>query len=246
MHYAASVHLFSSLDRFNTKLPERLHIDYAKKAYRASNKWNYVTQMTTWLRQQDSMFLMELYLSWSRSLPSECPIPPSQSPPLFTELGDRGSDQEDSSEQVDEMVRRPNEALDTSLFTQRLDNFVMLSRTCGYHLPRSCPLSGVHISLMQENHHAPLLSQALEQYIRGLHPQLCTTQIWPVKQRNVYKSISLLTPPHKHISATKRIFKLHASITYPTTPMTFNTALIIEDPGLYHGMGMTGDCCFGS
>jgi len=50
MHYAASVRLFGSLDGFNTELPERLHIDYAKKAYRASNKRNYVTQMTTWLR----------------------------------------------------------------------------------------------------------------------------------------------------------------------------------------------------
>ena len=49
MHYAASVCLFGSLDGFNTELPEQLHINYAKKAYRASNKWNYVTQMTTWL-----------------------------------------------------------------------------------------------------------------------------------------------------------------------------------------------------
>ncbi|KIM50689.1 hypothetical protein SCLCIDRAFT_144850 [Scleroderma citrinum Foug A] len=95
---------------------------------------------------------------------------------------------------------------------------------------------------MQERHHAPLLTQALKQYIWGLHPQLHTTQIQLVNQLNVYKSISLLTPPCKHVSDTKRIFKLCASITYPTIPMTFNTALIIEDPRLYNGMGMTGDC----
>ena len=136
MHYAASVHLFGSLDGFNTKLPEQLHINYAKKAYRASNKWNYVTQMTTWLQQQDSMFLMELYLSWSHSSSGKCPIPSSQSPPSFTKPDDRGSDKgSDSSEQVDETVRHPNEAPDTSLSMQCLNNFVMLSRTCGYHLP---------------------------------------------------------------------------------------------------------------
>jgi len=95
---------------------------------------------------------------------------------------------------------------------------------------------------VQENHHAPLLSQALKQYIWGSHPQLHTTQIRLVKQLDVYKSISILTPPHKHVSATKRIFKLRGSITYSTAPMTFDMALIIEDPGLYNGMGMTGDC----
>jgi len=140
----------------------------------------------------------------SHLLSGECPIPSSQSPPSFTEPDDRGSDKGDSSEQVDEMARHPNEASATLLFTQCLDNkFVMLSRTRGYHLPRSCPLPGVHISFVQENHHAPLLSQALEQYIRGSHPQLRTTQIRPVKQLDVYKSISILMPPRKHISATK-------------------------------------------
>ena len=187
------------------------------------------------------------YLSWSHSLSSECPIPSLQSPPSFTKPDDRGSDKGDSSEQVDETARHPNEASATSLFTQCLDNkFVMLSRTCGYNLPQLCPLPGVHISFVQENHHAPLLSQALEQYIWGSHPQLCTTQIWPVKQLDVYKSISILTPPCKHVSATKQIFKLHGSITYSTAPMTFDTALIIEDPGLYNGMGMTSDCDSGS
>jgi len=182
------------------------------------------------------------YLSWSHSLSSECPIPSLQSPPSFTKPDDRGSDKgSDSSEQVDKTARHSNEAPDTSLFTQCLNNFVMLSRTRGYHLPQSCPLPGVHISFMQENHHAPLLSQALEQYIQGSHSQLCTTQIWLVKQLDVYKSISILMPPCKHVSATKQIFKLHGSITYSTAPMMFDTALIIEDHGLYNSMGMTGD-----
>jgi len=41
LHYTASIHLFGSADGFNMKLPERLHINFAKKAYRSSNKQDY-------------------------------------------------------------------------------------------------------------------------------------------------------------------------------------------------------------
>jgi hypothetical protein len=37
-HYIHSISLFGAADGFNTELPERLHIDFAKDAYRASNK----------------------------------------------------------------------------------------------------------------------------------------------------------------------------------------------------------------
>ncbi|KAG1897031.1 uncharacterized protein F5891DRAFT_1130082 [Suillus fuscotomentosus] len=40
-HFVKSITLFGSTDGFNTELPERLHIDFAKDAYRASNKCDY-------------------------------------------------------------------------------------------------------------------------------------------------------------------------------------------------------------
>jgi hypothetical protein len=49
VHYFAAIQSRGSLDGFNTESPERLHIDYAKEAYRASNKKDYVQQMTVWL-----------------------------------------------------------------------------------------------------------------------------------------------------------------------------------------------------
>ncbi|KAF8440917.1 hypothetical protein L210DRAFT_961883 [Boletus edulis BED1] len=52
-HYTASIYLFGSADGFNTEVPECLHIDLAKWAYRASNRQDYVIQMTTWLQCQD-------------------------------------------------------------------------------------------------------------------------------------------------------------------------------------------------
>ena len=67
LHYSMSIRLFGSADSFNMELPERLHIDLAKKAYRSSNKQDYTYQMTTWLRRQDAIYLKESFLAWHRN-----------------------------------------------------------------------------------------------------------------------------------------------------------------------------------
>ncbi|KAF7348893.1 hypothetical protein MVEN_01409500 [Mycena venus] len=41
-HYTPKIRLFGSADEFNTEAPERLHINYAKEGYRASNKKDYI------------------------------------------------------------------------------------------------------------------------------------------------------------------------------------------------------------
>ncbi|KIJ12244.1 hypothetical protein PAXINDRAFT_14868 [Paxillus involutus ATCC 200175] len=64
VHYAMSIRLLGSADGLNTELPEHLHIDLAKRAYRASNRRDYVIQMTRWLQHQDSIYLQDLYLAW--------------------------------------------------------------------------------------------------------------------------------------------------------------------------------------
>ncbi|KAG2368451.1 hypothetical protein BDR07DRAFT_1508407 [Suillus spraguei] len=63
-HYVQSILLYGTTDGFNTELPERLHIDFAKEAYRASNKWDYEEQMALWLQHQEAMFLRNSYLEW--------------------------------------------------------------------------------------------------------------------------------------------------------------------------------------
>ena len=43
IHYIHSVKTHRTADEYNTESPEQLHIDYAKDAYRASNKHDYVS-----------------------------------------------------------------------------------------------------------------------------------------------------------------------------------------------------------
>jgi len=63
-HYVASIMALGSADGYNTELPERLHIDYAKDAYDASNKRDYTEQMALWLQRQEAISLRRAYLAW--------------------------------------------------------------------------------------------------------------------------------------------------------------------------------------
>ncbi|KAJ6606839.1 hypothetical protein B0H10DRAFT_2166969 [Mycena sp. CBHHK59/15] len=64
-HYEPLILLFGSADGFNTESPERLHIDYAKNAYRASNRKDYINQMTLWLTRQEAIARFSHYLESS-------------------------------------------------------------------------------------------------------------------------------------------------------------------------------------
>ena len=64
VHYVASIRALGSADGYNTEYPERLHIDYAKDAYRASNKRDYVEQMALWLQCQEAINYKTAYLTW--------------------------------------------------------------------------------------------------------------------------------------------------------------------------------------
>ncbi|KAI0070500.1 hypothetical protein K474DRAFT_1608585 [Panus rudis PR-1116 ss-1] len=64
IHYIDSIRRKGALDGFNTELSERLHIDFAKEAYRAGNHRDYIAFMTQWLFRQEKLNLRERYLRW--------------------------------------------------------------------------------------------------------------------------------------------------------------------------------------
>ncbi|KAI0688324.1 hypothetical protein BC835DRAFT_1550045 [Cytidiella melzeri] len=63
-HYLESIRLLGTADGYNSEGPERLHIDFAKVGYRASNRKQYIHQMTVWLDRQDAVRRFEAYLRW--------------------------------------------------------------------------------------------------------------------------------------------------------------------------------------
>ena len=55
IHYRTSIALFGTADNYNTEQSERLHIDFAKDAYRATNRRDQYPQMTTWLEHREKV-----------------------------------------------------------------------------------------------------------------------------------------------------------------------------------------------
>ncbi|TFK62068.1 hypothetical protein BDN72DRAFT_730315, partial [Pluteus cervinus] len=76
-HYASYIHLMGTADGYNTELSERLHIDYAKKGFRASNRRDYVEQMALWLQRQEAIVLRDKYLDDSEEALETVLIPTS-------------------------------------------------------------------------------------------------------------------------------------------------------------------------
>lgn len=65
IHYCASIQSRGSQDGYNTENLECFHIDFAKEAYCASYKHDYVKQMTTWMGQREAAAHFRAYLDWA-------------------------------------------------------------------------------------------------------------------------------------------------------------------------------------
>ncbi|KAF8879110.1 hypothetical protein CPB84DRAFT_1817458 [Gymnopilus junonius] len=60
-HYIESIKLFGTTDNYNTETFERLHIDFAKLGWRASNHRDEFPQMICWLSRQEKIAGFEAY-----------------------------------------------------------------------------------------------------------------------------------------------------------------------------------------
>ncbi|KAI0631297.1 hypothetical protein C8Q77DRAFT_1062323 [Trametes polyzona] len=67
-HYIQSIRLFGTTDNYDTQYTERLHIDFAKDAYRATNCRDELPQMTTWLERREKVLRHHAYVQWCLEL----------------------------------------------------------------------------------------------------------------------------------------------------------------------------------
>ncbi|KIY43176.1 hypothetical protein FISHEDRAFT_8353, partial [Fistulina hepatica ATCC 64428] len=61
-HYLDSIPRMGTTDNYNTEMFERLHIDFAKKGWRASNHRDEFPQMIRWLSRQEKMVAFRKYI----------------------------------------------------------------------------------------------------------------------------------------------------------------------------------------
>ncbi|KAJ3925746.1 MAG: hypothetical protein NXY57DRAFT_906700 [Lentinula lateritia] len=94
-HYSRAIKYFGTTDNYNTETTERLHIDFAKEAYRASNHKDEYTQMTRWLERREKIIQHSNYISWRLDsleesvIPSTLPVSPPMLPVYYNTIGER-------------------------------------------------------------------------------------------------------------------------------------------------------------
>ncbi|KIY60818.1 hypothetical protein CYLTODRAFT_460385 [Cylindrobasidium torrendii FP15055 ss-10] len=68
VHYVDGIRLFGMTNNFNMEMFERLHIEFAKNGWRASNRRDEFPQMTEWVTRQETVHDFEHFVVW---LPQE-------------------------------------------------------------------------------------------------------------------------------------------------------------------------------
>ncbi|KAJ7155600.1 hypothetical protein C8R46DRAFT_1004815 [Mycena filopes] len=74
VHYVDSIRMLGTTDNYNTEMFERLHIDFAKKGWRASNRRDEFPQMILWLQRQEKVASFSTYQAWLES--TQTPVLP--------------------------------------------------------------------------------------------------------------------------------------------------------------------------
>ncbi|KAG1835333.1 hypothetical protein DFJ58DRAFT_908621 [Suillus subalutaceus] len=232
MHYNDTIRVLGSADGFNTELPERPHIDFAKRAYRASNRRDYVIQMTTWLRRQESIHIQDAYLRWWGS-----------QHPVNQGSNSLEQDSDASGSDSDSDGTGPGQfCIDLPCQVQR---FTMVTGSHGYFVPRTCPFPNSTIQRLLNEHGASLFIPSLEAFLRIHVPSWSHRKLTPQDRVNVYKYLKILSPAQPHINNRKCLFKVRASPVIPATdvrrppaPAHFDSVLVIEDENEYSGEGL--------
>lgn len=144
-HYVEMIRLFGTTDNYNTEMFERLHIDFAKKGYRASNKRNEFPQMTQWLTRQENVESFDRYVEWGltcRQRSLEPAPPPAPAAPRIA---------------VPKTPTTPNKSIDRIEKTHKIPSF-------SNHLKEYLNLYLRKPSTILESHYHSLPFQGLDTY----------------------------------------------------------------------------------
>jgi hypothetical protein len=145
LHYVTSIISRGSADGFNTESTEQLHIDYAKDAYCATNKRDYVEQMTTWLKRQEAVDQFSAYLDWLTNVDLD-----------DGEETDAGEEDEDEDETVIQARDPPQAKVPTRITSQ---SFVLAAEPG--------PFPSTRVDRITTDFRCTHFLEALTSYIRG-------------------------------------------------------------------------------
>ncbi|KAI0665542.1 hypothetical protein C8Q78DRAFT_1072936 [Trametes maxima] len=240
IHYVEAIERLGCLDGVNTESSERLHIDYAKKAYRATSRKDYVSQMTLWLQRQEAVVRRDAYLAWvNQELERELEEDKLRFEDVDGEYdpkdGGKGDEcEEDDSAQDDDFVQPAN--------VQVLRDLVHSNVSRAYQLPLTPSARRVSLDTLITRYGATDILLELNEFLREAHPanlQLTAHTL----HLDVFHSVAILLPANVHFANEKRLCKVRAVPATPrdndrkATAARFDCALFIQDEECFRSVG---------
>ncbi|KAF8954047.1 hypothetical protein BDZ97DRAFT_1742679 [Flammula alnicola] len=225
-HYLDSIMALGSPDGYNTEFPERLHIDFAKNAYRASNKRDYTEQMTLWLQRQEAILLRCAYLEWLHPIAEEKSMG----------AGSAENVDEESDDEADEVVqsqagKEPGSSIPAHTVPTPAPSTI-------YRIAKRPALPNTTVQQLETAHGAIDFLPALSSFLKKHSPHAPSPSRYD--RFDVYKQITLSISFNRHLSLKHTILNRiratpprAAKGRTPAAPGSFDMALIIEDPANY-------------
>jgi len=231
LHYVDCIRTLGSPDGYNSESPERLHIDFVKEAYRASNKRDYVEQMAVWLQRHEAMWIRESFLIWVEKR-LENMIKASDP----NTLDDPAYDEEEV-EPIDVTQRDIN-------ITHSQDNSDTRDRlNLRYSLAKSPPYQNLPVDKLTEKFGTTNFLPALSTFLRHNLPG---TTITPSNCDcfDAYKQIVISLPSNRYLGDRTNVMdRVRTSPSVPASGRAlprhghFDTAFVVEDLALYKSEG---------
>jgi hypothetical protein len=221
VHYLIAIQALGSTDGYNTESPERLHIEFAKEGYRASNKRDFLEQMAVWLQRREAIWMKESYLMWLED--KVAPI-----------VGDGDGDGEDDEVEVENAT--------SSTTTTEVNKTVLASTTTTttttssrpyYILAKIAPFPNMSVDQLITDYGAVDFIPALATFLRENVPQ-CKITPSQFDRFDIFKQIIINLPPNFYLSNQPRTSRLRSTPAVkakgrkPGAPGRFDTALISE------------------
>ena len=233
LHYVECIRSLGSADGYNSESPERLHIDFAKDAYRASNKRDYIEQMAVWLQRHEASWLRESYLIWVEKRLEG-----------LWKAGEVNPIDEDEAEdvEVDDQVQLDVTQRDFNI-TQPRGEARALSNLNLTHIPysfaKSPPHKNLSVEKLTEKFGTTNFLPALSSFLRHVFPGSTITPSHR-DRFDAYKQIVISIPRSEYLGEGSWIMDRVRTSTFVNAsgrslakPSHFDTAFVVEDLALH-------------
>jgi hypothetical protein len=164
-HYSHTIRELGTTDGYNTEATERLHIDFVKEGYRASNKVNPTEQMARYLQRKESWATLRAHLREIGRLPVNFRYGDDPVPEIAEEVEDEG----EGEGEVEVVAEGDSECAGVNV-DQREDEGPIWYPAPTITLAKRPPLGRKTAAYLSEHHGATDLIPATSRFLSRLLP----------------------------------------------------------------------------